>query len=79
MMRTWGAHGRTPGVRQAYVRRKKKITITLINKPRGASPRRNYEDGISTNNLVLTIFYGVGNYIKKGGERSTGYGLIERF
>jgi len=39
------------------------------NKPIGASPRRDYEDGISTNNLVLTIFYGVGNIIsKKGGN-----------
>jgi len=50
-----------------------------LDKPVGASPRHNYEDGISMNNFVLTIFYGVGNYIEKGGERSAGYGLIERF
>ena len=49
-------------------------------KPRGASPRRDYEDGINTKNLVLNILWcRVGNYIKKGGERSAGYGLIERF
>ena len=56
------------------------FTIFLDDKPIGASPGRNYEDGISTNNLVLNILWcRVGNYIEKGGERSTGYGLIERF
>jgi len=31
-----------------------------LHKPRGASPGRDYEDGISTTkNLVLNIFYGV--------------------
>ncbi len=29
--------------------------LTPLNKPRGASPGREYEDGISTNNLVLNI------------------------
>ena len=52
----------------------------LLNKPRGASPGRDNEDGISTKNLVLNILWcRVGNYIEKGGERSAGYGLIERF
>ena len=31
----------------------------FANKPIGASPGRNYEDGISTKNLVLNILYGV--------------------
>jgi len=33
-------------------------------KPRGASPRRDYEDGISTNGIieyVLLLYLGVGN------------------
>jgi len=52
----------------------------LSYKPRGASPGRDNEDGISTKNLVLNILWcRVGNYIKKGGECSAGYGLIERF
>ncbi len=52
----------------------------LMNKPIGASPGRDYEDGISTKNLVLNILWcRVGNYIEKGGERSAGHGLIERF
>ena len=51
-----------------------------MNKPRGASPGRDYEDGMSTKNLVLNILWcRVGNYIEKGGECSVGYGLIERF
>jgi len=51
------------------------------DKPIGASPGRDYEDGISTKNLVLNILWcRAGNYhIEKGGERSAGYGLIERF
>ena len=49
-------------------------------KPIGASPGRDYEDGISMKNLVLNILWcRVGNYIEKGGECSAGYGLIERF
>jgi len=36
------------------------------------------EDGISTNNLVLTLWCRE-SYIKKRGDRSAGYGLIERF
>jgi len=52
-----------------------------LYKPKGALPRHDYEDGISTKNLVLNILWctRVGNYIKKGGEHSAGYGLIERF
>ena len=51
-----------------------------IDKQIGASPGGEYEDGISTKNLVLNILWcRVGNYIEKGGERSAGYGLIERF
>jgi hypothetical protein len=39
-------------------------------KPIGASPGRDYEDGISTKNLVLNILYGVeqGIISKKGGN-----------
>ena len=57
-----------------------KLSLFYIYKPIGASPGRDYEDGISTKNLVLNILWcRVGNYIEKGGERSAGYGLIERF
>ncbi len=40
-------------------------TFSIQNKPRGASPGRDYEDGISTKNLVLNILWCriVGNYI----------------
>ena len=56
------------------------IPVFTQDKPIGASPGRDYEDGISTKNLVLNILWcRVGNYIEKGGERSAGYGLIERF
>ena len=39
------------------------------NKPIGASPGRDYEDGISTKNLVLNILWCriVGKYRKRGG------------
>ncbi len=44
------------------------LLIIAIDKPRGASPGRDYEDGISTKNLVLNILWCriVGNYIEKG-------------
>jgi len=44
-----------------YVDREKVLYFYTDNKPRGASPRRDYEDGISWNNLVLLLYYGVGN------------------
>ena len=56
------------------------VDSLCMYKPIGASPGRDYEDGISTKNLVLNILWcRAGNYIEKGGERSAGYGLIERF
>jgi len=51
--------------------------ITAIDKPRGASPRLDYEDGIISMYLIFIVY--IGNIIEKGGERSGGYGLIERF
>ncbi len=57
-----------------------RLSFLFKNKPIGASPGRDYEDGISTKNLVLNILWcRAGNYIEKGGERSAGYGLIESF
>ena len=51
------------------------LVLLAVYKPRGASPRRDYEDGIIS---MIFIVY-IGNIIEKGGERSAGYGLIERF
>jgi len=49
-----------------------------LSMPIGASPGRDYEDGISTKNLVLNVLWcRAGNFIEKGGERSAGYRLID--
>ena len=51
--------------------------LLISYKPIGASPGRGYEDGIiSTYYILWSRQYII---LKKGGEGSAGYGLIERF
>jgi len=56
------------------------IFFQYVQAKRGFATSRLHsdEDGSSTNILVLTLWCRE-SYIKKGGGRSAGYGLIERF